>query len=509
MNKILKNKKYLILLIIFIIIGFAMASSPLIINTIRENIKKAETEEIVWKTYARDGETRYVLITISNQDGITKIKDITDSDSDFEIYTSGKSTVSFDYKMEDKHTYKFEVGFTNGQTKTYTIEYEKPRIKAEYTLIDNVYVNEPDVSKFVKEKTRYIYMNEEGNLVPGDWLTGEKPEEWYSYGEQKWANVYVENNGVDSYWVWIPRYVYRIDEENQFHGDEVNEANERMDVKFVNIYDEYIDPETGEKISFEELKSQGYELPEAFTWQGDNSSTILGTDIDTEIPGYWVAKYQASELESYVINFDLTASKEGLIVKGITTNTDKTIATFTYAVNGQIIAPNTSSPQDRTLSNPDTGHETVNVTALDSNGEIIGSMTKDLYYADVNPPDLTGFNKDKTYYVYWDSNDVEHSDIPISQDPPENWYNYTYREWANIVVKTEDTDGNEVLSYFVWVPRYAYQLDSTSERSNIIFLKETSSNVPTGYEIPEAFKWGDNLEHELTGYWVGKYQATE
>lgn len=64
---------------------------------------------------------------------------------------------------------------------------------------------------------------------------------WYDYKEKKWANIYVENEGRESYFVWIPRYCYKVDVENSTSG------NERMDVKFINTYNEYIDGVTRRK----------------------------------------------------------------------------------------------------------------------------------------------------------------------------------------------------------------------------------------------------------------------
>ena len=33
---------------------------------------------------------------------------------------------------------------------------------------------------------------------------------WYSYDKQIWANIKVKTDGVESWWVWIPRYAYNI-----------------------------------------------------------------------------------------------------------------------------------------------------------------------------------------------------------------------------------------------------------------------------------------------------------
>ena len=108
------------------------------------------------------------------------------------------------------------------------------------------------------------------------------------------------------------------------------------------------------------------------------------------------------------------------------------------------------------------------------------------------------------FYVYWDENGIEHNEIPISKNPPEEWYDYGARSWANIV-----TRNNGIESYFVWIPRYQYSLDQVSKRSYVKFIKGTSQEVDLGYQIPEAFTWGDKSEVQLTGYWMSKYQLSQ
>ena len=105
--------------------------------------------------------------------------------------------------------------------------------------------------------------------------------------------------------------------------------------------------------------------------------------------------------------------------------------------------------------------------------------------------------------MYWDEQGNEHNETPISMDPPEGWYNYSYSKWANIV-----TRNNGLESYYVWIPRYQYILDSTSQRSDIQFIMGTSTETKEGYKIPEAFTWGDNGEKQLSGYWMSKYQLS-
>ena len=379
-------------------------------------------------------------------------------------------------------------------------------VNGNYELVNGVYMCTPQLNTgFSKENTRYLKL-ENGNLVPGNWINKKPDDDWYDYngdensGENiKWANIYVENNGVESYYVWIPRYVYRIDSENQTSG------NERMDVKLVDVDNSYIDAETGEKTTWDELQTQGYQLPEAFWWDNDGNNT---EDSGEQLPGYWISKYQLTELSTYTVDYTTAATTTSITIQNISVNTTKTVDKYTYAINGTIVYESKNG-EDYTIKDLAKGNKAVNVTALDENGEIIGSMTRLYEVAEVNEPDLTKFDPNTTFYVYWDEAGNEHNEIPISMDAPSEWYDYTTANWANIVTRN---DGVE--SYYVWIPRYQYKLDSTSQRSYVKFIKGTSTDTDSGYQIPEAFWWdnnGDGIQDEgeqLTGYWMSKYQLS-
>ncbi len=486
------NKKMLILAIAI----FLLASCIIVISTqVLKQIKikqlenkpliEAKTKEVI------DMKTAKIVIKFNSIDGIETIKYISPkTNSEVQLNCNGKMTVAIDYEAKDLADYEFKIKLKNKAEQTETLHFELPRIKGNYKLIDGMYVDEPDLSGFEKDNTRYLYSDNQENLVPGNWITDSEPENWYNYKNQKWANIYVETNGLESSYVWIPRYVYKVDTDNSVTG------NERMDVKFINTYNEYINGETGEKLSFEQLENLGYKLPEAFTWKNED-------DVDLIIPGYWMSKYQLSELDEYKINYSLVSSKTTFNVNNFTNNLADSASKYTYAINGKIVHESTSL-EDYSFENttPDQINY-INITALNSNGNIIGSMTKKMELTEANPPDLTGFDKDTTFYVYWDENGVEHNEIPISQEPPKDWYNYSYSEWANIVTRT-----NGLESYYVWIPRYQYSLDQTSQRSNVQFILGTGTETLTGYKIPEAFTWGDNGEVQLTGYWMTKYQLS-
>ncbi len=374
-------------------------------------------------------------------------------------------------------------------------------VNGNYELVKGVYLCTPKLNTgFTKENTRYI-IEKDGNLSVGNWINRRPDDDWYDYANQKWANLYVENNGVESYYVWIPRYVYKVDDEKSVSG------NERMDVKFVDTNNCYKNPDNDAVTTWEQLQEQGYQLPEAFWWDNNGNGT---EEAEERLPGYWMSKYQLSELTEYTLDFSTAATTNSITIQDIKLNTNKTVAKYTYAINGSIIEE-AATGKNYTIKNLAKGNKVINVTALDENGEIIGSMTKIYEVADVNEPDISAFDPSTTFYVYWDEEGNEHNEIPISMDPPTDWYDYTTANWANIVTRN---DGLE--SYYVWIPRYQYALDATSkpEKSYVKFIKGTSTDTDPGYQIPEAFWWDNNGNGEkeegeqLTGYWMSKYQLT-
>ena len=123
----------------------------------------------------------------------------------------------------------------------------------------------------------------------------------------------------------------------------------------------------------------------------------------------------------------------------------------------------------------------------------------------------------------------------------EKWYDYNNQEWANAVVlnkgvskRVGDTiSESEIALWYVWIPRYKYQLFNVNNSSvspqliNVEFeneiattgnvtcvddvsgsenSSETCINAANGnwYTHP-AFTFGDE---ELTGFWVGKFEVS-
>ena len=128
----------------------------------------------------------------------------------------------------------------------------------------------PNVSEGMKK----VYWNGNDEIVEGD--ADYVESEWYDYKEQtsktpnvgtsKWANVKMSDG---SYFVWIPRYEYKI-----LSGEGTSTAGV-IDINFIST----------EKTT----PTAGYTIHPAFTSSAPNGGGF------GEIPGLWVAKFEASQ----------------------------------------------------------------------------------------------------------------------------------------------------------------------------------------------------------------------
>ena len=94
---------------------------------------------------------------------------------------------------------------------------------------------------------------------------------WYDYINKIWANVKTNANGKEAWWVWIPRYAYKI--------TPYAPEGTISEIIYVGIDDKPIDKEKyGEKLP------TGYEVHPAFNQGGKT------------LKGIWMSKYEASQL---------------------------------------------------------------------------------------------------------------------------------------------------------------------------------------------------------------------
>ena len=121
-----------------------------------------------------------------------------------------------------------------------------------------------------------------------------------------------------------------------------------------------------------------------------------------------------------------------------------------------------------------------------------------------------------------------------------SWYDYSNQEWANAVLVKEngtqtrayykanpgiEINQSDILAYYVWIPRYKYQIWSTDNNNKkgkeqtIEIIFEDKDTISTGTQVGEyithpAFWWDNDSDgvrdegEELSGIWVGKFVTT-
>lgn len=111
-------------------------------------------------------------------------------------------------------------------------------------------------------------------------------------------------------------------------------------------------------------------------------------------------------------------------------------------------------------------------------------------------------------------------------DFSKEWYNYDEKIWANSVILKSDIDYEvgsviseyDIAAYFVWIPRFKYELfsidgsssGSGNEQTINIEFESVSDEKSTGNENTQwythpAFTFGDD---ELPGIWVAKFEIS-
>ena len=152
-----------------------------------------------------------------------------------------------------------------------------------------------------------------------DYVAGTEGED---NNKGKWANVRVTIDGVESYFVWIPRYAYKI----TYNNPENKSEGGTIDVKFLigtsdNYYDEKGELQKAERaVTGKEDTTSAYYVHPAFT----NNVDLGGWD--SELTGIWIGKYESSLVNKTNGNNIVPENQLTNIIVDKTDNTDKAIA---------------------------------------------------------------------------------------------------------------------------------------------------------------------------------------
>ena len=149
--------------------------------------------------------------------------------------------------------------------------------------------NAPDTTGFNKSNTYYVAwdLNEVGteyipNEIQMESENGTKnsaPSNWYDYtqGVNHWANVKTTGGENDCYWVWIPRYAYKVPTRSS--------TAETIEIKFL---------KDDTNIPIGETTEITNTTPTPGTWVVHPAFTNEGNGGFGNLTGIWVAKFEAS-----------------------------------------------------------------------------------------------------------------------------------------------------------------------------------------------------------------------
>ena len=278
----LKNKK--IILITAIIVLVATITAAITIPQIVTKIQAQKNTLLSYEIIKEVSEGDYkIVITVKSDDGLEYIK-LPDGDT-LKIMDQ-RTKVGIDYEIMEDTKYDFVIKQVGKDEVTESIFKEVQKIDGEYTLVNGVYSNKPDLTGFNADQTYYVLYDGDGNETIGDKVKNNgnnAPSNWYNYSESKWANIVVTDGTVSggqitgatktTYFTWIPRYEFKITSSQQ-----AQPASARTEVRFLQGTSKDTDV--------------GYQIPDAFWFDKDSNGT---EDDGEQLTGYWVMKYTVGE----------------------------------------------------------------------------------------------------------------------------------------------------------------------------------------------------------------------
>ena len=371
------------------------------------------------------------------------------------------------------------------------------------TVSSGVYCCSPDLkNSFNTGATYYVTYSDTNETKIGDPIYKDAPSDWYDYGNQRWANIVTSSNGHLAYFTWVPRFMVKIDPDT---GEVDEKEKNKIDIRFVDLDNNYVGSET---LNGEQMKSQGYVIPDAFEFDG------------VKLAGIWVGKYEISDpIEP--VGFSTISTENSISVTALTVegNSEAEVDSEDATKKNIKVSISGVGEQEGYISNgpitieglaPDTSY-IVTVTIPTNYLEPL-VLSKEVRTAvgsvnDITAPDLTGFNPENTYFVtYTDKtkiNSEKIGDRKVASNAPADWYDYTKNYYANIMTKNETKDTQ---SYWTWIPRYEYKINDDLKSVDVVYITADKMKPDDGYLIPDGFKFGGK---ELPGIWVAKAEIAD
>ncbi len=174
--------------------------------------------------------------------------------------------------------------------------------------------NSPNISGFNVENTYYVtwkttapYQINETNTI-----NNAPPSGWSNYNGKEWANIKTTGGGNDCYWVWIPRYAYKVPTRGN--------TAQTIEIAFLRDTGSTIDDVIDETKKTEIETAGGFKTTATpGNWVIHPAFTNAGNGEFGELTGIWVAKYEASSSNVSTINLEngiLTGDTSSLVGTG-------------------------------------------------------------------------------------------------------------------------------------------------------------------------------------------------
>ena len=291
-----------------------------------------EEDENVYKYYAIINEKFYKMsltdggVVIARDEQLEIETSIEPKEYNYE-YKIMSSNLNIDAKVEDNKIFlsskmagatgiinvqygEFETQFTaKVWVKPSETAEADPNLKIEtnYGVVDVVWldknnnvIKEPlNPVSYLKDMKKVTWTYNKKNK---EWTEDEEAsEEWYNYSisedkkdekQSKWANAKLVKNDVASYFVWIPRYAYRI--------TYYKEKELKKETVYYDGYGMWSADSAKKKYNLEEdiqtvtYNDNKYIVHPAFVNESENKIKYNNGGWDKELAGIWVAKYEMS-----------------------------------------------------------------------------------------------------------------------------------------------------------------------------------------------------------------------
>ena len=279
-----------------------------------------------------------------------------------------------------------------------------------------------------------------------------------------------------------------------------------------------------------------------------------GTSINT------VANIDTSKVGIYYVNYSVTdrSNQVGKKTRVVTVNNSSSVPKITlngdsnislgesdyYQESGVTVEDNNKVVTIGEVKTSSVGSYTVRYIVIDSNGNLNSVVRTVVVNSRYKESILNG--TDPVLASNLVPVVISDSGVVTKASTASSWYNYENKKWANSVILKDDSvvykngetiPESNIESYFVWIPKYSYQLfnlgnysslTSISDKAQEIKIKFGTSNTSdsvsgectTPFENNQGIagssgncKVGDYMTHpaflafDTIGLWVGKFET--